>query len=276
MKNLPLGWKLAILVGSLLVATALVALTGLIILHRVNQAVGDMVDGTAQSLVAATRSRNQMLRSVLAERAAAMDDRDRESQEEADKARDYNAKTEKFMSTLESALELTRNPAERRMFDEFKNNWLELMKNQKKTLELSVQNTNAKALAILNGDLGDQMTRLRSQLNNQVQTAQKSIASWDGKDPEKIRKDVNRQRLSFTAIGNLDKLRISLNGHVDALDDTQMNKLDGQSNASRTPKLACANWLRSFPRSTEATGEMPYPCWGTSASRPGKSSACPA
>lgn len=228
MKNLPIGWKLAILVGSLLVATAAVALFGLTALQRVNSAVEDMVDSTAKGLISATRARNQMLRSVLAERGSAMEDSDKESLALAEKAREFNTKTEKFLNELDTALELSKNPSERRMFEDFKRNWTEMVKTQKKVLELAVQNTNAKAMTLLAGPLGDQLNRIRSLMANLTLSTQKTLSAWDGKEPEKVRRDINRLRLAYTATGYLDKLRIALNEHIDSLGTNQMNKLDGQ------------------------------------------------
>jgi len=228
MKNLPIGWKLAILVGSLLVATAAVALFGLTALQRVNSAVEDMVDSTAKGLISATRARNQMLRSVLAERGSAMEDSDKESLALAEKAREFNSKTEKFLNELDTALELSKNPSERRMFEDFKRNWTEMVKTQKKVLELAVQNTNAKAMTLLAGPLGDQLNRIRSLMANLTLSTQKTLSAWDGKEPEKVRRDINRLRLAYTATGYLDKLRIALNEHIDSLGTNQMNKLDGQ------------------------------------------------
>jgi len=228
MKNLPIGWKLAILVGSLLVATAAVALFGLTALQRVNSAVEDMVDSTAKGLISATRARNQMLRSVLAERGSAMEDSDKESLALAEKAREFNSKTEKFLNELDTALELSKNPSERRMFEDFKRNWTEMVKTQKKVLELAVQNTNAKAMTLLAGPLGDQLNRIRSLMANLTLSTQKTLSAWDGKEPEKVRREINRLRLAYTATGYLDKLRIALNEHIDSLGTNQMNKLDGQ------------------------------------------------
>lgn len=228
MKNLPIGWKLAILVGSLLVATAAVAIFGLTVLQRVNAAVEDMVDSTAKGLISATRARNQMLRSVLAERGSTMEDTDKESLALADKAREYNTKTEKFLNDLDTALEQSRNPAERRMFEDFKRNWTEMVKTQKKVLELSVQNTNSKAMALLAGPLSDQFNRLRSLMANQSIATQKTLAAWDGKEPEKVRREINRLRLAYSTTSLMDRLRIALNEHIDALSVNQMNKLDGQ------------------------------------------------
>ena len=120
MRNLSITWKLSILVSSLLLAALLVGLTGLVILQRVNSAVGEMVDGTAKGLVSATRARNQILRSVIAERASIISEDDRKSLEEANKVSDYNTKAEKFLGELESALERTKVANERRLVDEFK------------------------------------------------------------------------------------------------------------------------------------------------------------
>ncbi|MFM8931720.1 MAG: hypothetical protein ACKOS8_07585, partial [Gemmataceae bacterium] len=93
MKNLPIGWKLAILVGSLLAATAAVALFSLTVLQRVNSTVEEMVDSSAKALVSATRARNQLIRSVLAERSSLLEERDKESTVLANQAREYNSRT---------------------------------------------------------------------------------------------------------------------------------------------------------------------------------------
>jgi methyl-accepting chemotaxis protein len=226
MRNLSITWKLSILVSSLLLATLLVGLTGLVILQRVNAAVGEMVDGTAKGLVSATRARNQILRSVIAERASIINEDDRKSLEEANKVSDYNTKAEKFLGDLESALERTKVANERRLFDEFKRNWTEMLKTQKKSLELSLQNTNAKAVALLKGPLGENFNRLRAQFFNQSQTIQKAMAAWDGKEPEKARKEFNRQRIAFDGQALIDRLRLSLKEHIEAVDIPSMDKLD--------------------------------------------------
>lgn len=226
MKNLPLGWKLAILVGSLLAATGAVAIFGLLVLQRINSTVEEMVDNTAKALVSATRARNQMLRSVLAERSSLLDNRDKESLLLANQARDFNTRTEKFTSELETALGKSKSASERRQFDEFKRAWTEMVKSQAKVLELTVQNTNAKASALLDGELRNLLNRVSAILQNQSQAAQKSLAAWDGKDPEKARKESNRIRLALSALGQVDRFRLHLSEHIEVNDNSAMTKIE--------------------------------------------------
>ena len=226
MKNLPIGWKLAILVGSLLAATAAVAIFGMVVLRQINATMDEMVENTAKALVSAARARNQMLLSVLAERSSLLEERDKESLVLANQSRDFNTRTAKFMAELESALNRSKSATERRSYDDFKRAWTEMVKNQAKVLELTVQNSNTKAAAILNGDLQDQFARTRSLLLNQAQSAQKSIATWDGKDPEKVRREAIRLRASMNCMDILNRLRIHLADHIDALDATAMSKIE--------------------------------------------------
>ena len=226
MKNLPIGWKLAILVGSLLLATAAVALFSLTVLQRVNATVEEMVDSSAKALVSATRARNQMLRSVLAERSSLLEEREKESTVLANQARDYNSKTEKFLSELEATLNRSKSASERRSFDEFKRAWTDMVKTQAKVLELTVQNTNTKASAILNGELEDLLSRARSFLSAQSQSAQKFLAAWDGKDPEKARREIGRLRVALICLNQIDRLRIYLADHIESLDPASMSKIE--------------------------------------------------
>ncbi len=226
MKNLPIGWKLTALVGILSLATAVVAVFSLSTLQGVNSTLEEMVDTTSKGLVSAARARNQMLQSVLAERTSLFEERDKESLALANQAREANAKTKEFMGQLETALNHSRNSTERRVFDEFRRAWNEMIKNQAKVLDLTVQNSNTKAAAILAGDLQDLMNRARSACQALAQSARKFFTTWDGKDPEKVRKEIDRFQVSMSNLNQLDRLKISLGDHIAALDNPTMLKIE--------------------------------------------------
>lgn len=255
MKNLSIAWKLFILVGALLAATALVAISGLFILRQVNTTVAEMVDGTGKAMVAATRVRNRLLSSVLAERSSLLEDRDKESMDFADKAREHNAQAEKFLADLDAALNKTTGGNERRILDEFKRNYSEVLKVQKKVLELTVQNTNAKAKALLDGALAETMNRLRSQLTVQIQSSAKAFAAAEGKDVERVKKEFNRQRLAYFSITSLDKLRQFLNDHIDSQEESNMTRLDERIEQSLSElETATREILDTLPESEKPEG----------------------
>ena len=216
MNHFPIRWKIGILVASLLFATGLVATTGLVILRQVNGLIEGMVDGTARALVLAARTRSQVLRSVLSERSSLLESEDRPSMMFADESRAANARTLEFLTELEGVIDQVASPAERRALDEFKSAWNAMTKNQAKVLELTVQNSNTKAQAIIDGVLTEQFNRLRGVLQAQVNGTQKALVAWDGKEPEKARREFSRQRLAFQTMGLADKLRLNLGEHNQA------------------------------------------------------------
>ena len=226
MNHFPIRWKIGILVASLLFATGLVATTGLVILRQVNGLIEGMVDGTARALVLAARTRSQVLRSVLSERSSLLESEDRPSMMFADESRAANARTMEFLTELEGVIDQVASPAERRALDEFKSAWNAMTKNQAKVLELTVQNSNTKAQAIIDGVLTEQFNRLRGVLQAQVNGTQKALVAWDGKEPEKARREFSRQRLAFQTMGLADKLRLNLGEHNQATSEAIMSRLE--------------------------------------------------
>ena len=226
MNHFPIRWKIGILVASLLFATGLVATTGLVILRQVNGLIEGMVDGTARALVLAARTRSQVLRSVLSERSSLLESEDRPSMMFADESRAANARTLEFLTELEGVIDQVASPAERRALDEFKSAWNAMTKNQAKVLELTVQNSNTKAQAIIDGALTEQFNRLRGVLQAQVNGTQKALVAWDGKEPEKARREFSRQRLAFQTMGLADKLRLNLGEHNQATSEAIMSRLE--------------------------------------------------
>ena len=226
MNHFPIRWKIGILVASLLFATGLVATTGLVILRQVNGLIEGMVDGTARALVLAARTRSQVLRSVLSERSSLLESEDRPSMMFADESRAANARTLEFLTELEGVIDQVASPAERRALDEFKSAWNAMTKNQAKVLELTVQNSNTKAQAIIDGVLTEQFNRLRGVLQAQVNGTQKALVAWDGKEPEKARREFSRQRLAFQTMGLADKLRLNLGEHNQATSEAIMSRLE--------------------------------------------------
>lgn len=227
MKNMRMAQKLGLMVGLLLLITVIVAVVGTMQLSAFNTQVRGLVNVTASGLEKVFQLRNRILQTIRWEKSSALTDDDADSLRFVEKAREQIKEANDQRAALAQILEQGKFEQERRQLDELGRNWDHFQGIMKRLLELSLQNSNVKAMRLIEVDL----TRHIREFNQLVKSVehladQEAKASDMTKDAAKAVRALKKYQEAARLRDLLDTLRWQLVSHNRSSDDQTMSQLD--------------------------------------------------
>ncbi len=163
MKNLGIGWKIGVLMLVVLVTDVFRAIMGLNQVSRVNEHIQQLVDVLVRNVELVNQIKNHVVNSLRMEKNSVIAPRAEESATFAALARKDLDKA--FATRQEIVAAFDGSGTEiKGAVDELSRSLDELKISQEQILDLSVQNTNSKALELLEGKIKPQLEAFRASL----------------------------------------------------------------------------------------------------------------
>ncbi len=229
MKNLKLATKIGLLVGVLVLTALAIAFVGVRELSEVNGHLRQLVEVNGKAVETASELRIEVLGAVRAEKNSVISPDDKQSGEFAKQSMEHSANADKLRHELARLISSDPGSPERQELDEFNRSWDTYQKVLKELLGLSVQNTNPKAAALVNGDIHKNFVVAREFFSSLLDDAEKELSSADVvKDPARVARQSKRMRLAARLAVQMAGVVNRLNALVHAADEREMNRLDAE------------------------------------------------
>jgi methyl-accepting chemotaxis protein len=226
MKNLSFVFKMAIVIGVLVLTAAIITAVGLFQIERLNSQVQRLVDVSARSLQTVAEMRVELVEAIRYEKNSVLSTSDEESAKFADESRHASERVEARRDELVKLIE--SHPEDHAVADEFLRSLEEFKKIEKEILRLAVLNTNAKASKLQSGRLLERTGEVAGILDAVARQVDKEMARPDvTEDAARLATLYKKGRLAGTALSDLHELHVELALHIATNSDKDKDRLDG-------------------------------------------------
>jgi methyl-accepting chemotaxis protein len=225
-RNLKLGYKIAILVAVLVLTTLGIAAAGFLGLRRVTDQIHHLAAVTNKDNELCTDMRVNLLYAVRAQKNAVLSVQDEESRRFAEQARTATRKVERLRKALMDRRGSDPSMAIRQELEAFNRNWMDYQKVEATILDLAVQNTNYKAEQMWHRSAQENMTAFETALEAYNRQVEKQAADAKAA-PATVAGLLQLLHRGRTLKADAFKYQITLAAHIAATAD-EKKRLDGQ------------------------------------------------
>ncbi len=176
MNDLRLRTKLGLIVGLLVFCVVVVAVVGYVELGIVNRHVERMVEVTSKERGFVSDMRSNLQGARRMEFRAILATGDKESQEHADRSKEKVALVNENYQALSKMLEVSPNPSDRQLLNQFNESWEIYQGLNKRTLALAIQNSNIKAHDLANGKFLEKIAAMQQSAEAWLQQLAQAVA----------------------------------------------------------------------------------------------------
>jgi methyl-accepting chemotaxis protein len=243
MQHLRLRTKIGLVIGVLVLTALLIAAVGILQLRALNGRLQALVDVTVQEQTLGIQMQLDLLRAVRAQKNCIISVKNDESRAFADQARKYTDAVNHSRVELKALIDQHGSPEEKQALADFDVAWKDFQVKQSETLDLGVQNSNAKASDLLAGPAADKMKAMEDALTPLLGQAD---AEAGGKlDPVRMTALYKRSRQLADLLLQLRSLQPILKTHIEASSDQEMSTLESRVQSAETGIDALITALKS-------------------------------
>ncbi len=221
MSNQPSGRKLGVMVSWSVSLVLLLALAAIWLrFHNATIRLEDVIGNLSKKNQVLSQIKDDLLRSVAAEKSAVLSESDEESEAFAAESLQAIAAVETNRSELVKLIENSKNDDELKLLHEFSQCWAEFQKTERMVLDLAVQNTNLKAARLSQTKANDDVQRFVHDLSAFIVTDASS-----GKCGQMVRP-------VFDALTSCLHIHYLHTPHIKAAGDGEMDQIEAEMESS--------------------------------------------
>jgi methyl-accepting chemotaxis protein len=232
MQHLRLRTKIGLIIIVLVVTALLIAAVGIVQLQGLNARLQTLVDVNVQQQNLGAQVQLDLLRAVRAQKNSIISVKDDESRAFADLARKFTEAVGRSRSDLKKLIDQHGTAEEKEALADFDIAFKDFQTKQAEALDLSVQNSNAKASDLLAGKMADKAAAMEEALLPLLGQADAEIGQKQ--DPVRMAALYKRARQLDDLLLHLRSFHQLLKRHIETSGEQEMTTLEARVQTAET------------------------------------------